>query len=127
MKRLIAPLIVVALTGCQSAALRDGVSPNLGSIDKTLDEAQRARLLAWNGEGALVVATVPGSPAERAGLLPGDVIVQYAGVWIDGMGLPVNLASRSVIDREQEVWVLRDGAMERLYVTPIDRHEMERP
>lgn len=59
MKRLIAPLIVVALTGCQSAALRDGVSPNLGSIDKTLDEAQRAQPDA---------ATPP--PEVAAALLP---------------------------------------------------------
>ena len=91
-----------------------------------LDDAQRARLAEWNGEGALVMSTVPGSPAEKAGLLPGDVIIQYAGVWIDELSLFVKLASRSVIDREQEMWILRDGTIERTYVTPVDRHEMER-
>ncbi|HEY9197718.1 MAG TPA: secretin N-terminal domain-containing protein, partial [Gammaproteobacteria bacterium] len=60
MKRLITSLLILALTGCQSAGLRDGMSPNLDSIDTTLNEAQ---------------ASQPGTPAApppevAAALLP---------------------------------------------------------
>lgn len=60
MKRLITISLLLALTGCQSAAMRDGLSPNLASIDKTLDEAQTSQPST---------PTAP-PPAVTAALLP---------------------------------------------------------
>lgn len=38
-------------------------------------------------EQLVVVSPVTGGPAERAGVLPGDLIVAIDGVSTDGMGL----------------------------------------
>jgi serine protease Do len=58
--------------------------------------------------GALIAAVMPGSPAERAGLRTGDVIVEYAGKPIaDSSELPLVVA-RTAIGTRTEVKVLRD-------------------
>jgi S1-C subfamily serine protease len=40
----------------------------------------------WPGGGALVMLAIPGSPAQAAGLMPGDVIVQIDGRQISTAG-----------------------------------------
>jgi hypothetical protein len=110
--------------GLAAIGVRLGGRGQAGAIAGATDELLRS-LESWNDEGALVISVIPGSPAERAGLVPGDVIVQYAGIWIDSSNLLVRVASRAVVDREQDVWVWRDGAIERLWLTPIDRRDLE--
>jgi S1-C subfamily serine protease len=41
--------------------------------------------MAFDGKGVLIDGTSAGSPAERAGFLKGDVLVQVADVRIDGL------------------------------------------
>lgn len=41
--------------------------------------------LSQNGENAMVESVIPGLPAEKAGLLPGDVIVEVGGENVTGM------------------------------------------
>jgi len=64
--------------------------------------------------GAMIVAVEPGSPAEAAGLQPGDVIVEVNGVPVRSVAdLAAALEEAGVKDAEREavinVTVLRDG------------------
>jgi S1-C subfamily serine protease len=36
----------------------------------------------WDGDGLLLSGTSPGSPAERAGMLPGDLLYEVGGMEI---------------------------------------------
>ena len=60
-------------------------------------------------KGALVADVVPGSPADRAGIRRGDVIVEFDGTPIESVdGLPA-LVARTPEGRDVPVAVLRDG------------------
>jgi S1-C subfamily serine protease len=48
----------------------------------------------WSGSGALVAGIMPGSPAERAGLVPGDVIVALDGTMVDSPATLTALLTR---------------------------------
>ena len=111
--------------GLAAIGVRLGNKAQSSAIEGATDELRRS-LEAWNDEGALAIAVVPGSPAERAGIQPGDVIVQFAGIWIDSSSLLVRVASRAQVEREADVWILRNGEIERLWLTPIDRRDLEK-
>ena len=79
---------VVALSGRDAAALVDRLShggsslrPTFGVAAVQLDPATAAA--AGLPPGALVRSVVPGGPADKAGLLKGDVITAVNGVAID--------------------------------------------
>jgi serine protease Do len=71
-------------------------------------------------KGALIASVQEGSPAERAGLKPGDVIVRWDGKAIDGpRGLPP-LVAGTEIGKTVEIGVVRDGSVRPLRVTVGD-------
>ena len=51
----------------------------LGVTTATLNDANRSRLGGVSGSGAFVTSVSPGTPAEAAGLRPGDVITAVGG------------------------------------------------
>lgn len=60
-------------------------------------------------QGALVAQVIPGSPAEKAGIEPGDVIVEFDGKKVaDSQDLPRMVASTPV-GKSVTVKVLKDG------------------
>ena len=59
MKRLMITVILAALAGCQSAGPRDGMSPNLDSIDSAIDEAQRSQPDATTPPPEVAAALLP--------------------------------------------------------------------
>lgn len=67
--------------------------------------------------GALVAQVVPDSPAEAAGLQPGDVIVRFAGESIERSGDLPHVVGLLQPDSEAEVELMRAGVRERLTVT----------
>jgi len=84
--------------------------------------------LDLHGDGVLVNRVVDGSPADRAGLRKGDVIVRYNS---RGVGSPDELArlvGDSRNDQEIELSILRDGRSRSLSVQlaerPSDDEEM---
>lgn len=87
-------------------------------------EYQR-RLVFYRNEGivgAVVANVVSGSPAAEAGIVRGDVIVQYDGKDLEDESL-LNLIQRSQIGEEVEIVVIRNGETTTLKATIEDRNE----
>jgi serine protease Do len=67
--------------------------------------------------GAVVTEVHAGSPAVRAGIRPGDVILRWEGKPVDHRNLP-SLVSSSTVDRKVNVQVWRSGGIMELQVFP---------
>jgi serine protease Do len=66
--------------------------------------------------GALVGEVTPGSPAEKAGIIPGDVIVQFNGKEISQVSMLPNLVAETPVGSKAEVTLYRKGALKKLPV-----------
>jgi serine protease Do len=89
----------------------------LGVQLDSLDPAVAKQLGLENVQGALVTDVIPGSPAAKAGLQEGDVIVEWNGQQIvDGAELPL-LVARTSIGKTVKVVVFRDRQKVTLEVT----------
>ncbi|PAV27187.1 serine protease Do [Tamilnaduibacter salinus] len=67
--------------------------------------------------GALVAEVVPDSPAEAAGLQPGDIILSYNGESISLSSDLPPMVGRTPVDEDAELTVLRNGRKKTLDVT----------
>ncbi len=84
----------------------------LGVTIQPVDE-EIAEGLGFDGKaGALVASVVPGSPAERAGLRPGDVIIGFAGTEVMSPKALTRRAATVKPGTETEIEVWRDGEHE---------------
>ena len=70
----------------------------------------------WDGEGALVVEAFAETPAEKAGLLPGDVIVAFNGIRTGSPGILAFVVQRAMTGHDGNLEVLRDGETRRVLV-----------
>jgi S1-C subfamily serine protease len=70
--------------------------------------------------GVGVVEVVRGSPAERAGLAPTDVIVEVAGSRVESAGDLQRLMIGDVIGRQLDVRVFRDGRLIQVELVPTE-------
>jgi hypothetical protein len=70
--------------------------------------------------GVPVVAVLPGSPAEAAGLKPGDVLTALDGRWTASVADTFAAASLAAPGRPVDAVVLRDGKELTLSVVPKD-------
>lgn len=87
-------------------------------------EYQR-RLVFYRNEGvigAVVANVIPGSPAAEAGIIRGDVIVQYDGKDLEDESL-LNLIQKSQIGQEVEIVVIRNDETTTVKATIRDRNE----
>lgn len=66
--------------------------------------------------GALVSRVLDGSPAEKAGLKVGDVILAFNGTRVDGSAMLPHLVGQSLVDVDAEVELLRDGKTRKVKV-----------
>ncbi|MFO7303535.1 MAG: trypsin-like peptidase domain-containing protein [Acidobacteriota bacterium] len=80
--------------------------------------AREALGLSTGVPGALVVSVEPDSPASRAGMQPGDVIVSFDGEDIDSPDELVDLVSNAEPGRSVPVRVVRNGQPQELQLTP---------
>lgn len=81
----------------------------LGVELQELDDRLARRLGLRDVRGALVASVVPGSPAEKARLQPGDVIVQWNGKTVESRDdLPL-LVAATPIGKSVNVTIVRDG------------------
>jgi carboxyl-terminal processing protease len=73
----------------------------------------------WNGERGQVIvnSVIPGTPADKAGLRGGDIILRQGGRLIKGMTLAEFRAFGGPLGEPVEIVVLRDDAIVKLTVT----------
>jgi S1-C subfamily serine protease len=74
-----------------------------------------------NKMGALLMQIEPDSPASKAGLLPGDVVIRLDGIDINGVDDLIRTLDRDRIDRELAMQVLRMGRLREIDIHPIER------
>ncbi len=72
-------------------------------------------------EGVAVTDVFPNTPAAKAGLQSGDVIVQYAGVAISNPNELQTLVERSELSKPHVLTVVRDGKRLDLSFTPEEQ------
>ncbi|MBI5557322.1 MAG: DegQ family serine endoprotease [Deltaproteobacteria bacterium] len=67
--------------------------------------------------GALVGEVTPDSPAEKAGILPGDIIIAYKGKEISQMNTLPTLVAQTPIGEKAEITLVRKGKKENVTIT----------
>jgi S1-C subfamily serine protease len=74
-----------------------------------------------NKMGALLMNIEPDSPAAKAGLLPGDVVIRLDGVDINGVDDLIRVLDRDRIERTLAMDVLRLGRLRGIEIHPVER------
>jgi serine protease Do len=102
--------------------------PYLGvKLDSTFTAAQAMELGLARLEGARVKGITPGSPAERAQIQPGDVIMQFGGIAVEDDSHLVNLVQFTPVGKELPVVVVRGNQSLTLEVMLSDRGDLQGP
>jgi serine protease Do len=96
-----------------------------GGLGIVLDPDFRPEKAAARGldrpQGALINRVYPDSPASRAGLRDGDVVLRFGGTAIHDLNHLINTVSMFPIGQPAELIVWRDAHEARLQVTVDDR------
>lgn len=85
--------------------------PALGVVVQDLNSTVRQRLGSMATAGVSVVQTLPGLPADQAGLRAGDVIVAVNGQRVASAPRFVELVTRLEMGQPVELSILRDGKL----------------
>jgi serine protease Do len=89
----------------------------LGVRMRDLDPMVR-RQLAYDGEhGSAIYVITPGSPAEQAGLKPGDIVLKYNDKVITNTRQLISLVQRSKVDEVVKLEIWRQGKILNLEAT----------
>lgn len=80
----------------------------------------RARAAAGADRGVEVVETVVSSPADRAGIRPGDVIFEVAGGAVEGAADLQRMMVAELIGSATPLRLVRDGEVRTVTVTPAE-------
>ncbi len=81
----------------------------LGVLPATITDELAIKLKLKSTEGALVREVVPDSPAAQAGIVPGDVILEWRGQKLeDAQALP-HYVARTDVGNKVKVTIVRDG------------------
>lgn len=89
----------------------------LGLMIQDVDQDIASQLGLRSPAGALVNEVVPGGPADKAGVRPGDVVLSFDGKAVDSSKALRWLASNAGVGRKVSVDIWRDGKSSTLGVT----------
>jgi len=93
----------------------------LGVAIQTVTESAAEKLKLGEARGALVTGVLPDSPAAKAGIRPGDVIVRWNETPINVPGELSRAAAATPIGARATVGLVRDGQPLDVEVTVADR------
>ena len=97
------------------------------ALDKVFTLATAHKLGMTRPVGARVTGITPGSPAEDVGLLPNDIILEFAGNPIEDDDHLVSMVSMTPTNQEVRIRVFRNGQPLSLEVTVASREAFETP
>ncbi|MBN1225906.1 MAG: DegQ family serine endoprotease [Deltaproteobacteria bacterium] len=86
----------------------------IGVTIQTITSALKEKFELEELEGALVAEVTENSPAEKAGLQRGDVIVSFDGKTVKNMQLLPSIVAETPVGKEVEVLVVRKGEKKKL-------------
>jgi serine protease DegQ len=84
-------------------------------------ESMRSKLKSELSNGMVIVHVEPNSPADRAGMLLGDILVELQGRPLDGMESVQQILSSANVGEKVPATVLRGGSPTQLSVTLDER------
>ncbi len=86
------------------------IRPYLGvRLDNSFDALEAERIGLSRHVGARIHSVTPGSPADSAKLMTGDVILRFNGIDVEDDGHLVSLVGMAKIGSSAEIEVVRDG------------------
>src|ERR1700726_3143269 len=96
---------------------------HIGVSGQTVPVPRRHAVVAGvdNKMGALLAQIEPDGPAERAGLLAGDVVIKLDGIDVNGVDDLIRVLDRERIGRALAMDVLRMGRLRAIDIHPIER------
>ena len=97
------------------------------ALDKTFSLATAHKLGMTRPVGARVTGITPGSPAEEIGLMPNDIILEFAGNPIEDDDHLVSVVSMTPTNQEVRLRIFRNGQPLTLEVTVASRKAFESP
>jgi S1-C subfamily serine protease len=88
----------------------------IGTRARTLSPSQRR--ITGHASGVEVISVEPRSPAARAGVRAGDVLLELSGVHLDGSGELQRLLVAELVRRQVTLKILRGASLKDLSVRP---------
>ncbi len=110
---IVVPLFAAALLTSPAFADDDDL-PALGIMFKS-DE---------NTGKPVVVSAIDGSPAAKAGLKEGDVIVKVGDTAVDNLQAVVEAVKQLKVGTKAKITVLRDNQEKTIEITPVKRKDV---
>jgi serine protease Do len=93
------------------------IGVNIGAVSELSDDMKRQLGSKLPEDGAVVISIVAGSPAEQAGLRPGDIIVKIGDRKVTTAADVVDFVSSQPIGSKTKVEFVRDGKRQTAEVT----------
>jgi S1-C subfamily serine protease len=87
------------------------VRPWLGIVGADVNQQMAARYSLPMSEGAVVLQVSRGSPAEDAGIRPGDIIIQFGGSSVTSMGELKSAVSKRKVGERVEIRLVRESKL----------------
>ncbi len=97
----------------------------LGIMMQPLNKEIRGYIDYKEGDGVYVRAVVRGSPAQKAGVLPGDVIIKINNTAITDDRMALGLVARLTPGQNYSVEIFRKGEYLSFIVTPSERKPVQ--
>lgn len=92
--------------------------PWLGISVQPVDVRLRDSFKLPSTSGALVTRVVEGGPADQAGVLPGDVLVSFAGRPVEDPVSLIEAVKTAAINRKVKISIYRKGKRQAMTITP---------
>jgi serine protease Do len=123
-RALAVALLIVTVAGVVDARSMSWLGVRIRDLsEQEMDDLSSRHGLA-EGFGVMIVEVMENTPAARAGMQPGDIVVAFEGRPVTETRLLQRLVSRAPIDRDIRLTVLRRAGRKALPVRLVD---MPRP